>query len=131
MVSPPLFLAAHRRSRVSLAPALTPHLVFPRGEDTTNPSGVKRSVASVEEVLLGEIRGALCAPCPSHHGQDQCEAAPGEDPSLGSKAGTSRATSHGINWILLIFFFFFLLLYSSFVSKDISSENHPLARSGE
>lgn len=26
---------------------------------------------------------------------------------LGSKAGTSRATSHGINWILLNFFLFF------------------------
>lgn len=36
--------------------------------------------------------------------QDQCEAALGEEPSLGSKASMSRATSHGINWIILNFF---------------------------
>lgn len=39
---------------------------------------------------------------PLYHRQDWCEAAAGEEPSLGSKASTSRATSHGINWIILI-----------------------------
>lgn len=79
-----------------------------------------------QSILLGEITGCLICPLP-HQGQDQCEAAPGEEPSLGKQS--QHKQSH-LPWNKLELIFFFFLLCSSFVSKDISSENRSLAWSG-
>lgn len=55
----PAFLTHPGAPRCSLAPAFVPHLVFPRGhlENTTNPSGTKRSIASVGRSSAGGDQG--------------------------------------------------------------------------
>lgn len=89
----------------SLVLAFPPRLVFPRGhlENATNLQGAKHSTGRSSaggDQGLSDLPSAL-----PHHTQDRCEAAPGEEPSLGSQASMSRATSHGINWIFKFFFF--------------------------
>lgn len=58
-----------------------------------------------QSILLGEITGCLICPLP-HQGQDQCEAAPGEEPSLG-KQSQHKQSHLPWNKLELIFFFFY------------------------